>query len=436
MFGCFFTFCVQTFAWDNHTLISRALLESMPEVRDAAPVKVESLQSFLLANEEALATHLQNDEAWMQENLWNYQPRPQDLAFAATGNEKDVVMRFKRAIRINPEARLGLYAQLPPSYRLDNMVPITLKEVSVFNDLAHMNPDEFMRLQPGQTIAPLHVAVSANDEPDHGLDIGLFTDSGTAYGKEYGFGEQAFGNPNLEYGTQAPFHMAFYHESPVLYALGGFLKRTYPEMRIYQYQSLARFAFAQGHDYWGWRFMGLGLHYIGDFSNPYHVTPVPGNSTLSTLWVGLLNLLGLPDAQKEATQLVSNRHTVLEEFQSQLMTLQLQEGNHEHETLKSLAVEYPVNQYRHTDPVNLFSKVSADKADHVHHVLADTIPHAYVMDVNVEYTDLDATDELLDTVKLESGDAGFNQLTNTVSDLLADFSRHGSAYVQHILQAK
>ncbi len=433
----FASFCwAPAWAWDNHTLISRALLESMPQVTSSDQVKVESLASFLLANEAALAEHLKQDEAWMAENLWHYQARPEALAFKVSDNKDNIVERFKRAIRINPESRLSLYLQLPPTYKLDSMPAIAAEDVSVFNDLSYINTEEMMALKPGDLVKPLHVAVSANDEPDHGLDIGLFTDSGTEHGQEYGFGEQAFGNPNLEYGTQAPFHMGFYHESSVLYALGGFLKRTYPEMRIYQYQSLARFAFANGHDYWGWRFMGWGLHYIGDFSNPYHVTPVPGNSTLSTLWVGLLDMLGLPEAKYEATQLVSNRHTVLEDFQSQLMTLQLENNNHQHETFKALAVKYPVANYQHSDPVNVFSKVSVEKADHVHQVLRKHMPHNFVMDAEVEYTDLNAKKNLVATINEHSGKEGEQALVETVANLMADFAKHGSAYVQHILSAK
>ena len=43
------------------------------------------------------------------------------------------------------------------------------------------------------------------------MDIGLFADNGTDFGQGYGFGIQPFGNPNLEYSSQAPFHMGFYH---------------------------------------------------------------------------------------------------------------------------------------------------------------------------------------------------------------------------------
>src|SRR3990172_2835445 len=71
----------------------------------------------------------------------------------------------------------------------------------------------------------------AADEPDYGMDIGLWDDNGTAYGKAYGFGKQPFGNPALEFASQAPFHMGFFHESAIVYKAAGVLRRTYPEDR-------------------------------------------------------------------------------------------------------------------------------------------------------------------------------------------------------------
>lgn len=69
---------------------------------------------------------------------------------------------------------------------------------------------------------------SANDEPDFGMDIGLFADNGTDFGQRYGFGQQPFGNPNLDYGSQAPFHMGFYHLDWLTRTAQPSLLRTYP----------------------------------------------------------------------------------------------------------------------------------------------------------------------------------------------------------------
>ncbi|MAA72966.1 MAG: hypothetical protein CL679_14700 [Bermanella sp.] len=407
----------------------------MPQVASVAPVKVESLAEFLLANETAVAQLLAEDEVWMAQNLWHYSPRPDNLAFTVTGNSQDVVERFVKAIRVNPNAKFALYIQGMPGTDLIG-APRLPEDISVFQDHGHLNHLPLQALTSGELVSAVDVVVSANDEPDHGHDIGLFTDSGTDHGQEYGFGEQPFGNPNLEYGSQAPFHMGFYHESPVLYALGGFLKETYPQMRIHQYKRLAELAFAKGHDYWGYRFMGWGLHYIGDFSNPYHVTPVPGNSTLSTIWVGLLSTLGFPQAQQDAVQLVSNRHTVLEDFQSVVMTKAYEANNLQHPMISALTVEQPIAPYAESDVIDKFARASMDKADYVGEILMASFPREYVQDETVEYSNLDALETLEQTVHQHAGEDGFNQLEATISGLLSDFSIHGSAYVADILRAK
>ena len=429
-------FCsAQVCAWSNHTLVSHQLIQSMPQVASVAPVKVESLAEFLLANETAVAQLLAEDEVWMAQNLWHYSPRPDNLAFTATGNSQDVVERFVKAIRVNPNAKFALYIQGMPGTDLIG-APRLPEDISVFQDHGHLNHLPLQALTSGELVSAVDVVVSANDEPDHGHDIGLFTDSGTDHGQEYGFGEQPFGNPNLEYGSQAPFHMGFYHESPVLYVLGGFLKETYPQMRIHQYKRLAELAFAKGHDYWGYRFMGWGLHYIGDFSNPYHVTPVPGNSTLSTIWVGLLSTLGFPQAQQDAVQLVSNRHTVLEDFQSVVMTKAYEANNLQHPMISALTVEQPIAPYAESDVIDKFARASMDKADYVGEILMASFPREYVQDETVEYSNLDALETLEQTVHQHAGEDGFNQLEATISGLLSDFSIHGSAYVADILRAK
>ena len=425
----------QAWSWSNHTLVSKQLLSSMPEVNFAEPVIVETLQSFLLANEDELVEFLQLQETWMEDNLWHYASRPDALAFSATGNADDIRARFVRAIRINPNAKLPLYLQLLPGDERAGLASITPDDVSIFKDKAYLHSIQLVKLREGELVSPLDVATSANDEPDHGLDIGLFTDSNTDYGLEYGFGTQPFGNPNLEYGTQAPFHMGFYHESSIVYTLGGFLERTYPEYRIQLYKQLAEFAFKSGHDYWGWRFMGWGLHYIGDFSNPYHITPLPGNSTINTLWVGLQDLMGYSQAKTDSIQLVSNRHTALEDFQSLVMNQAYIEKNDQHPTIQALNVPENIREYEDDHVITVISELAYLQAQDLHDILAQTMPDKLVNDVTVEYAQLHVKGELIEMVRAKSGEEGLGILVDAISDLLNDFSHNGASYVRSILKS-
>ncbi len=56
--------------------------------------------------------------------------------------------------------------------------------------------NRYAELKPGEAVPVIDVVATASDEPDHGFDIGLWEDSGTPYGRLYGFGKQPFGaNP-------------------------------------------------------------------------------------------------------------------------------------------------------------------------------------------------------------------------------------------------
>ena len=81
---------------------------------------------------------------------------------------------------------------------------------------------------------------------------------------------------------------------------------------------LAELAFSTGHDYWGWRFLGWGLHYVGDLTQPYHAIPLPGVGTVDALWSVVQGKTG------ELVQLVSNRHGVIESYQYQRLTRALE----------------------------------------------------------------------------------------------------------------
>ncbi len=172
----------------------------------------------------------------------------------------------------------------------------------------------------------LAVLATAADEPDYGHDINLFSDNPGEAGQRYGFGTQPFGDPRFEFSSQAPFHMGFYHEAAVIYSGAPFLARAWPEWRAYQYFGLSRFAFANGHPYWGYRFLGWGMHYIQDITQPYHSTPLPGASLAAMLQMEGKALLGYPEEKQAAIERVANRHTAVEKYQFDWLRQLLRDG--------------------------------------------------------------------------------------------------------------
>jgi len=299
------------FAWTDHALATRQALSALPAAADA--VAAESLQAFVHADAAPLEQVLAAEEAWARSHVPQYPPRPEAFAFKAA-QSGDVVPRFLAALRFNPNTPLPLFVQVMPGARAAG-ASLPWTEVTLLRAETTMPQLQFASVREGEKVPVLDVVASASDEPDHGFDINLWDDNGTAWGRAYGFGRQPFGNPRAENATQAPFHMGFFHEAGIVYRLAGFLKRTYPEYRIHLYRSLAVEAFRSGHPYWGWRFTGWALHHVQDLTQPYHSQALPGVSVASMLWTNALDLIGLHGAKNDAVQLVTNRHFALENFQ-------------------------------------------------------------------------------------------------------------------------
>ena len=307
------------FSWSNHALLSWTALSVLPEVTGRAPVLVESLASFVQADPAGLAEVLRAEEAWARANVPAYPARPDALAFRADTPPAERVARFLAAVRVNPSARLALYLQLPPGQASRGRPILAEADVTIMKTDEAAKVNTFVALREGERVAVIDVIASATDEPDYGLDFGLWEDNGTAWGRSYGFGKQPFGNPAVEWSSQGPLHLGFFHEAGIVYKAAPFLLRAYPEYRIHLWRALAAFALRSGHEYWAWRFAGWGLHYLQDLGQPYHARVLPGVSVPRMLWINGLDLAGMHGPKQDAVQLVTNRHFALENFERQWM---------------------------------------------------------------------------------------------------------------------
>lgn len=307
-------------AWGGHALMSYRVFEAMPEVARAEPVTAEPLEAFLRAQEPALVTLLADQEAWARARLKDYPPRPEALIFRADPARSDAQRRadFLGALRLSPDSRLSLFRQIDPRHESDPGEALPADGVSSV-PASKGAAQRFVALQPGERVAPLAVLASATDEPDYGMDIGLFADNGTPAAARYGLGPQPFGNPAVSISSQAPFHMSFAHQGAVFNTVAPAFARTFGSLRVHQFSTLAQLAWRSGHPYWAWRFAGWALHYVQDLTQPYHASAAPGSSTAGMLWAELLSKLGLPDRKRGLVVLQSNRHFVLERYQTQLV---------------------------------------------------------------------------------------------------------------------
>ena len=413
-------------AWSDHASLLWPLVRAMPELT-APSLRAESLQAFVDSEAVGLQALLAEHEAYARDSLPDYAARPDALAFRAdAGDRRDA---FLRAIRVNPELGYRLYRQ----ETVDDAQPAGNAPTLRFSDLSFLKTGSshrevlYLRLEPGALVAPAHVIASGSDEPDFGIDIGLFEDNGTAFGREYGFGTQPFGNPNLDYGSQAPFHMGFYHLDWLTRTAQPDLLRTMPAWRVSLFGALSEFAFESGHDYWGWRFAGWALHYVGDLTQPYHAEPLPGIGTIEALWAVVR---GETDA---AVQLVSNRHGVLESYQFHRVSARLAMHAWQDPILAAIASAGPVPEFSERTMREVLSLESVAGGDAVDAALEANVPARFVSDSTFEWTGSGEEAGIVETVRRENGEGAVAALDAMVAEQMRRFSRFARAWINQAM---
>jgi hypothetical protein len=424
-------------AWSNHSFVTYRAFDTMPEVAQAAPVPAEPLEAFLKDQEAAIATLLAGQEQWARSHMPQYAPRAASLDFKADPARSDAERRkaFLTALRISPLSRFALYLQPDPRETPD---PARLLPHDAVNFLPEQPNDthRFVGIAPQQPVAPLAVLASASDEPDYGLDINLWQDSPSEWGKTYGFGTIPFGNPALYYATQAPFHMGFYHQDWLIYKAAPFIQRTYPLMRIQQYTSLASLAFRTGHAYWGWRFSGLALHYIQDLTQPYHSDLAPGDSTLRLITANVLAMAGFPGRRDDLVVLLSNRHLALEKFQNEAMYANARAGKdtslEQALRRRDLDAAYPAwSELYARDTVSLEAHAISGRTVQT---LVANVPPALVSDPKFDFGVKEADIQLMAEIE-RFGPGKRAELETLLAELLGRLGAHSRNTVRGVLKA-
>ncbi len=425
-------------AWSNHSYAAYRAFEKMPEVASAAPVVAEPLEAFLKTQEKAIETLLAGQEAWAAANLAVYPPRPATLAFTAKAERTDEARRqaFLMALRVAPNSRFALYVQPDPRAPLpDPKALLAHSAVDTLPEQANSNY-RFVGIKAGEKIAPLAVLASACDEPDYGLDINLWSDSPSEWGKVYGFGALPFGNPALYFSTQAPFHMGFYHEDRIIYLAAPFVKTTFPLLRVHQYSGLAALAFRSGHSYWGWRFTGLALHYVEDLTQPYHASLSPGNASIKLIGINLLAMAGFPKMKDEMIVLLSNRHLALEKYQNQVIHkhAQAQQDEALEQALHDSTGDGRYPAWSDLYARDVVSRQSQALGGRLTDILVETLPGAYVSDPSFDFGVKESGIDLL--AEIGKQDAGKRaRLEAVTAELMGNFGAHSRNLVRGVLKA-
>lgn len=373
-----FALPANVFAWGDHTLITDRIFTG----ETAETVKAETLDQFLEAEKTNIASMLKEDEIWLRTNITAYKPLPDALIFTGSSSGPALRKDFLHALRINADLPCSLFLQLPIGVA-HTRPPLTALDVSTYEITIPNGP--FEKVSEGEELSSLNVLSTASDEPDYGMDIGLYENNNTELGKTYGLGMQPFGNPVYIYGSQAPFHMGFFHENSIIQLAAPFIKETNVEYRFHQFSALSALAFKNGHTYWGYRFAGWALHYLQDESVLYHAVMVPGVSTFALLKASLLK------NEVEKNRLlseVSNKHVVFEDYQFDALVHLLSKGDVAHPIIAALSdknhdADVPVFGEKYIREV--VSKNVADRTTITDAVLVRSFPERYISDITYVY---------------------------------------------------
>ena len=312
------------FAWGSHSFATYRALENMPEVADTPAVAAEPLDDFLRSEEKTIEALLASQEAWASANLDQYPPRPAALSFSADSARSDEARRraFLMALRVAPDSKFALFQQPDPWAPAASGPALPASAVSTVTDAAATAGLHFVALKPAEMVSPLTVIASATDEPDFGLDVLLWQDSPSDWGRMYGLGNIPFGDPTQAMASQEPFHMSLQQESHLTYMALPALRHTYLLLRHYQFSTLAALAFRTGHPYWGWRFTGLALHYLQDLVQPFRASLTQGDNGLRLWSTSLLFTLGITGPRTEYMNQLERRVREFETRQSGLLQAQ------------------------------------------------------------------------------------------------------------------
>ncbi|MEI8324039.1 MAG: hypothetical protein WCH44_01525 [Betaproteobacteria bacterium] len=425
-------------AWGDHRFPSYRAFERMPEVAQAGPVKVESLQAFLLAEAPAVEKTLAQQEVWAAAHLDYYPALPAALAFKSKPALDDEARKkaFLMALRVAPNYPFALYFQPDPRKPRPAGAPLAHASVNTLPLSAGVALSYFP-LAPNQSIDVLSVVATASEEPDNGVDINLWADNPSEWGKLMGLGPQPFGNPSLPYSSQGPFHMGFYHESPLIYKAAGFVTHTFPLLRQHQFATLSILAFRTGHPYWGWRFAGMALHYLQDLTQPFHASLSPGDGVTKMIGINVLAMAGLPKWKDDLVILLSNRHLVLEHYQATMMRRNaiLQEDTSVETSLRAMQNDGSYPEWNDNYVRDVVSAQAAAKGETLVQALLQSMPKAYVSDPQFDFGPKSNAVALNDEVARTASSESKLQIEAMIAQLLGNFGAHSRNALRGILRA-
>lgn len=446
LIAMFYLYASLVFSWNNHAVMTREVLDqwtlSAPEKLAYLDqnIKTESLEHFLASTADTLPARLKEIEMLLRDKETGYQPLPDALFYDTKQHDCKIDLKtcFKKALRINLDTPWPIVVYDPQQWYLNHTSQA--KKVTSPSEimLPEANADlgnfyqTFTLLPPDAPIKLKDIITTAVIQPDFGLDMYLYADSGTSFGEQYGFGTQPLSVSTTVFGTQVFFHMSTYQDPESLTDFLPRLKEDYPEYRAVLYFQLSKFAAETNHPYWAAVFLGWGLHYIQDMTQPYHAVLTNG-----------LDKKTIDDAIEETKKgniqvmfdmisIQTNRHLGLENLTNYIMTSVDQAAYH---TVLTKGLGDGSND--HTQPVcnvlpgYLRTQVNHQMADisgKYAAMLRETFPAYFVDDPAFDVSKYKAYNTLFnDEMKEKQRD----EFTQSVSQVLMWFGLYTRNCIEH-----
>ena len=239
-------------SWNTHALITRAALSTVngPRLDDSIPVV--ALEAFLSIAKDPLRDVLK----WYCELLDRKVQGAAAKRGAISEIPKEILTAgdFLAALKLNVNCPLQYVRVLKP------------EEISPDepHDPSRAGPPGGMYVETGQqeAIQAREILWTFSDEPDWGMDQDLFSVA------QYGYGPCPFG-PEHGPSSQAPFHMAFLHENPLVMAVRPGLGKSFMGERVQLFFALARTCHGERR-----RLLGMAICCLGHALSARHCTTV------------------------------------------------------------------------------------------------------------------------------------------------------------------
>ncbi len=278
--------------WDKHFLLTSVAVNALEDELPAlgTVVRPTTLASFVARNNDALKTALRLFHEWKQ----RVYPYPHWLL-----SDSNAAL-LRQPGTMSQKQFLEILGVAPAAFS-KVVIPAGFDAVQ---NAALANPS--MARSVGDWL------VLFSDEPDWGMDQGLF-----------GAGDPRYGD--IPYGSvkgtssQAPFHMYFPCENWISLKIKPSLKQGMTHLRFVAFANLAQVALCAGDRYWAARFLACAIHYLQDMTVPYHASAVP---FLNPLVIAKAILAKDKERfSRDNTQLLSNRHFLFEAVAARMQLL-------------------------------------------------------------------------------------------------------------------